>query len=360
MNIESALIIYNKRAISNEIHVTIGIHERFIHFFLLLLFSSPLFAQNDSIQQISAPSFNTSFQSEKIKKSFINEQEIHYSYDRKKVEKVAIINAGLYGSSMIGLYTAWYKNYPMGKFHTFNDLAEWQQMDKIGHSYSAYTMGKFSMEMWRHTGIERKKRILIGGLSGAAYQTVIEVLDGFSSEWGWSWGDIGANIVGSGLLMAQEFAWDEQKFQLKTSFHRKKYDEAILNQRSDVLFGHTSAERFLKDYNGQTYWMSAGIKSLFPSSTLPSWLQISIGTGAEGMFGATENIGKDNNGNVIFSRPDIKRYRQWYIAPDVDLTKIKTKRKGIKTALFILNSLKFPMPALEYSNNRFKWNWVSF
>ena len=360
MNIESALISSNKRAYSKEMYAIMDIRNRLIHFLLFLLFSSPLIAQNDSIQKISPLSFNTSGQSDTIKKNLINEQKIDFLYDRKKVEKIALINAGLYGSSMAALYAAWYKNYPMGKFHSFNDLSEWQQIDKIGHLYSAYTMGRFSMEMWRHTGIERKKRILIGGLSGAAYQTVIEILDGFSSEWGWGWGDIGANILGSGLLMAQEFAWDQQKIQLKTSFHRKKYDEAILNQRSDVLFGKSSAERFLKDYNGQTYWMSAGIKSLFPSSTLPSWLQVSIGTGAEGMFGATENIGKDNNGNVTFSRPDIKRYRRWYFAPDVDLTKIKTKRKGIKTALFILNSLKFPMPSLEYSNNQFKWNWISF
>ena len=280
--------------------------------------------------------------------------------NKTRLKTVAITQIGLYGGSMIGLYNAWYKNYPQSKFHTFNDWEEWQQMDKIGHMYSAYTMSKFSMELLKSTGLERKKRIWLGGLTGAAYQTIIEILDGFSDEWGWSWGDIGANLIGSGALIAQELAWNEQRLQLKTSFHRKNYDDAVLNNRSDVLFGKSAAERFLKDYNGQTYWLSANLKSFFPTSTIPKWFQISIGTGAEGMFGARENIATDKNGSITFDGRAIKKYRQWYLAPDIDLTKIKTKHKSIKTILFILNSLKFPTPALELSNGKLKFNWIQF
>ena len=280
--------------------------------------------------------------------------------NKTRLKTVAITQIGLYGGSMIGLYNAWYKNYPQSKFHTFNDWEEWQQMDKIGHMYSAYTMSKFSMELLKSTGLERKKRIWLGGLTGAAYQTIIEILDGFSDEWGWSWGDIGANLIGSGALIAQELAWNEQRLQLKTSFHRKNYDDAVLNNRSDVLFGKSAAERFLKDYNGQTYWLSVNVKSFFQESTIPKWLQLSIGTGAEGMFGARENIATDKNGRITFDRRAIKKYRQWYLAPDIDLTKIKTKHKSIKKILFIVNSLKFPTPALELSNGKLKFNWIQF
>ena len=279
---------------------------------------------------------------------------------RLRVKIVAAANIVVYSTSMAALYSAWYTDYPQTNFHTFNDIAEWQQIDKIGHAYSAYTVGKLSMELWRWTGIERKKRIWIGGMSGAFYQTVIEVLDGFSAEWGWSWGDFGANMLGSGMLVAQELAWDEQRVQIKFSFHRKNHDPSSLNKRSDELFGKSLSERALKDYNGQTYWLSTSIRSFFPKSKWPAWLQVSIGTGGEGMFGATENIGKDKNGNITFSRSDIKRYRQWYLAPDIDLTKIKTKHKGIKAALTLFNIVKFPMPSLEYSNGKFKFNLLSF
>ena len=306
-------------------------------------------------------SVNTSFAQDSIvtvkRDGFINTDQGKVN---RRVRIITAANIVGYGGVMAGLYSAWYKDYPQSNFHTFNDFPEWKQIDKIGHVFSAYIESKLSMEMWRWTGIERKKRIWIGGMSGAFYQTVIEVLDAYSAEWGWSWADIGANFIGSGMLIAQELAWDEQRIQLKFSFHRKNYADPSLDQRSDKIFGKSFAERFLKDYNGQTYWVSVNIRSFFPKSKWPAWLNVSIGTGAEGMFGANENVGKDDNGNIVFNRPDIKRVRQWYLAPDIDLTKIKTNRKGIKLLLTGLNVIKFPMPSLEYSNGKFRFNAIAF
>lgn len=272
---------------------------------------------------------------------------------------VAIGNVAGYGGVMIGLYSAWYKNYPQSNMHAYNDIKEWMQIDKIGHAYSAYAESKASMEMWRWTGISRKKQIWIGGLSGAVYQTIIETLDGFSAEWGWSWPDFGANIIGSGMFIAQELAWNDQRIQFKWSFHRKSYSDPMLSNRSNELFG-TGVQRFLKDYNGQSYWLSTAPAAWIPNCKLPAWLQISIGSGAEGMFGGYSNIGKNPDGSIHFSRPDIKRYRQWYLAPDIDLTKIHTRKKGIKTLLNIINIIKFPTPGLELSNGKLKWRWLIF
>jgi uncharacterized protein YfiM (DUF2279 family) len=332
-----------------------------LSFFFLLVTSLQLMAQ-DTLQTTKNDTLSHSLQGRLV--SLVAPYN-DYSYlpketKAKRIKIIAATNIIGYSAAMAGLYAAWYKDYPQSNFHTFNDIGEWKGIDKIGHAYSAYAESKASMELWRWTGIERKKRIWIGGMSGAFYQTVIETLDGFSKEWGWSWGDFGANILGSGMLVAQELAWDEQRIQFKFSFHHKSYNDPTLIQRSNKIFGTSTAERFLKDYNGQTYWLSANLKSFFPKSKLPAWLQVSIGTGAEGMFGANENIGKDANGTINFSRTDIKRYRQWYLAPDIDLTKIKTKRKGIKVALNILNIVKFPMPSLEYSNGRFKFNALTF
>ena len=279
---------------------------------------------------------------------------------KKRIKGMAIAQSTAYAVGMIGLYSTWYKNYPQGSFRFFNDVDEWKGMDKIGHAYSAYAESKASMELWRWTGISRKKRIWYGGLSGAAYQTVIEVLDGFSKEWGWSWADFAANMAGSGMLIAQELAWDEQRIQFKWSFHKKRYGAAVLNERSNDIFGKSRAERFLKDYNGQTYWLSTSLKPFFPESRLPNWLQISVGTGIEGVFGARSNVAYDENGNTTFYQPQIDRYRQWYLAPDIDLTKIKTRKKGIKVALQVLNILKFPTPSLEYSRNGFNINFLHF
>ena len=279
---------------------------------------------------------------------------------RKRVRAIAITNIVAYSGAMVGLYAAWYSNYEKTGFHSFNDSREWLQMDKVGHLYSAYAESVASMEFWRWTGIERKKRIWLGGMSGAAYQTVIEVLDGFSEGWGWSWADFGANIIGSGALVAQELAWDDQRIKFKFSFNRKQYEDDELNVRSDELFGKSNPERYLKDYNGQTYWASVNIASFMPRSKWPPWLAVAVGYGAEGMFGGTENIGKDDDGNINFYRPDIKRYRQWFLAPDLDLSKIKTRSKALKIALSVLNVFKFPAPSLELSRGRLGFHWIHF
>ncbi len=44
-------------------------------------------------------------------------------------------------------------------------------------------------------------------------------------------------------------------------------------------------------------------------------------------------------------------YRQYYLSMDIDLTKIKTRRKFVKTLGFLMNSVKIPAPALQISKN---------
>ena len=78
------------------------------------------------------------------------------------------------------------------------------------------------------------------------------------------------------------------------------------------------------------------------------------------MFGGTKNLAIDKNGNVTFDRRDIQRYRQWYLAPDIDLTKINSKSKVVKVLLFVANSFKFPTPSLEFSKGSFKAHWITF
>ncbi len=265
-----------------------------------------------------------------------------------------------YGGSLVALSNVWYKKYAQSSFHFFNDNNDWLQMDKAGHFFSAYTAGRFSMEAWKWAGASRKQSIWIGGLSGTAFLTVIEILDGFSAEWGFSPGDMLANLTGSATFISQQLAWDEQRIQIKFSFHRIDYGDASLNQRADQLFGNRLVERMLKDYNGQTYWVSVNLKSFFKQSHLPSWLNISLGYGADGMFGGSSNTAKDNNGNIIFSRQDISRYRQWYIAPDIDLTRIRTKSKFLRTTFYLFNSIKFPTPSIGFSKKGVEWNWIHF
>jgi hypothetical protein len=274
--------------------------------------------------------------------------------NKDRVWLITGINVVGYGSSLIILNNTWYKNFPHTSFHTFNDSKEWLQTDKVGHAWTAYTTGRLSTAMWRWAGLPQKRAALVGGLSGAAYLTVIEFLDAHSSQWGWSWSDIAANITGSGVFIGQELLWKEQRIQYKFSFHHKNYGGSQLNDRADDLFGKSWYERMLKDYNAQTFWFSANLKSFFKQSNLPAWLNVSLGYGADGMFGGFENAWTDQLGNDV-TRYDIPRKRQFYLAPDIDFTKIKTNKKWLRTAFSFLNSFKCPAPVLMIdSKGKFK------
>lgn len=267
-----------------------------------------------------------------------------------------LIGAGTaagYGGSFVFLNEAWYKNYPRSGFHFFDDSGEWMQIDKLGHVWTAYQTSRLTSEMWKWAGVPENKAVLLGSGSSLLYMLSIEYLDGRSAEWGWSWADAGADIAGAALYATQQLAWSEQKLQIKFSAFPKNY-EASLNRRVDDLYGNSFQGRLLKDYNAQTYWLSANIKSFLPQLNFPQWLNVSVGYGAEGMFGGYENIAYDKNGNLTFDRRDIKRYRQWFLAPDVDFTRIKTNSKFLKTAFVALNVLKFPAPAIEFSNGKFR------
>lgn len=275
---------------------------------------------------------------------------LHHPDGRKWL--IGGISAASYTGSLVLLNEAWYKNYPKSSFHTFNDIREWQQMDKLGHAWSTYNLTRGLTSAWRWAGVKGDGPVLLGSGSAFSYVMIIELLDAHSAEWGWSWGDVGANTLGTALYAAQELGWREQRILYKYSGHVKHYGE--LEARADELFGTTTGERLLKDYNGQTYWLSASPRSFFPQSRFPAWLNIAVGHGGAGMLGGFENRAVDKNGNITFDRSDIVRHRQWYLSPDIDLSKIPTNSKVVRTAFTILNMLKLPAPALELSRGKLK------
>lgn len=283
------------------------------------------------------------------------------AHDNSRKWLIGGITTAGYGGSFLFLSQAWYNEFPRTTFHTFNDAGEWLQVDKAGHAWTAYHTSRFTTNMWRWAGVENNKALLLGTGSSFLYMLSIEYLDGRSSQWGWSWADVGANFFGATLYAAQELKWKEQRVGLKFSSHYTNYGEQILQDRADDLYGTSFQGRLLKDYNAQTYWLSVNMKSFLPTLSLPAWLNVSIGYGAEGMYGGYENIARSKtDGSIIFDRRDIKRYRQFYLAPDVDLTKIKTKSKFLKSAFSALNVLKFPTPALVLSNGRLKLKAVAY
>ena len=248
-----------------------------------------------------------------------------------------ISEASTYAISLIALNQLWYADYPRSKFHFINDNGEWLQMDKMGHISSSYYTGVAGIKAYEWAGFSRKQAIWYGGMTGSIFLTIVEYLDGTSKQWGASSGDLIANTTGSFLAIGQALKWNEQKIQLKYSYSPTKW----ANMNPEQL-GSTHLERALKDYNGQTYWITFNIKSLLNIKyvNVPSWLSFALGYGANAMI---QPYGEEKD-NV---------YRQYYASFDIDLNKIKTKSKIVNSLLYTFGFLKFPLPTVEFSNGNF-------
>lgn len=250
---------------------------------------------------------------------------------------LAITEASLGAITLVGLDQLWYADYKRSKFHTINDNAEWLQMDKLGHTFTSYQLGKHGAQLLNWSGVSKKDQLIYGSTLGFTFLTAVEVFDGFSEEWGFSWGDIVANASGTGLYVGQELLWNEQRIQLKFSFHQTKF--ATLQPEK---LGKGFLEQILKDYNGQTYWLSVNLHSFFKDKNIPKWLNLAIGYGADGMLSGVKDI--DNQLLTNF-----ERQRQFYLSFDVNLTNIKTDSKFLKSLFDVVNVVKVPFPTLEFN-----------
>ncbi|MDG1477327.1 MAG: DUF2279 domain-containing protein [Vicingaceae bacterium] len=265
-----------------------------------------------------------------------------YSEDFKPGRMGLVAGGGsvFYGGMLTGLATVWYEDNNFIGFHFKNDNAGWLQIDKYGHAYTTYAMGKLGMNAMRWTGSKRKKAIWWGGSYGFLFMTSVEILDGHYAEWGFSPMDAVANASGSLLLIGQELAFKKQILTYKFSYHHTE-----LAQLRPGLLGDSDISRVVADYNGQTFWWSLNLRSVFKHQEyLPKWLNIAGGYGAYGMLSSENNPRIYRDGAFLLP---VERYRSYYLSLDIDFDQIPTRSKFLKSTFFFLNMIKVPLPTFE-------------
>jgi hypothetical protein len=300
--------------------------------------------------------------------------------NKPRVALVTGIEGGLYAVANVWWSSAWYSKYNRSKFHFFNDWGEWNQMDKIAHAFNGYFESKWTYDLYHWAGVKEKNAIWIGMLAGMAWQSSIEINDGFQKKWGFSWGDMTMNAAGALLFGIQQYVWHDQRIQLKISafpVKYSKYDDPQITERADKLYGTSFTEILLKDYNAMTFWLSASPGTFIknPKSKYPKWLEFSFGYGAGGMLGGYKNtwsksdlggdIALDNSDPTdLVDRTDIQRLHRFYFSFDIDWTKLPVKKHWAKGLMKVLNIVKFPFPALEVNDNhqgsKVAWHWIKF
>ncbi len=264
-----------------------------------------------------------------------------------------LLATGVYfAGSMFVMQNTWYKDRDMVPFHFYNDNKAYLQVDKFGHAFGAYVISYSGFHYMLKQGFPRNKALIWGGSLGFVLQLPIEIMDGIHEGWGFSWGDVAANAVGSALVVGQELLFREQVIRYKFSYWESEYA-----RNANGYLGTNSLNRIFDDYNGHTYWLSMPIDKIARTRLIPSYVNIAAGYSANGMYGEYENISSYNGVDI----PETTRYRQFLLSLDVDFSKIETRSGFLRSAFYVMNFIKIPFPAVEFnSKGEVRGYWVYF
>jgi hypothetical protein len=259
--------------------------------------------------------------------------------NKKRLNLIRYGGAATYTVGMIGLNELWYRQSGRQSFSFFNDAAEWKQVDKVGHFYSTFQVSHLTYKSLAWANVAEKRCAISGALVGFGILSSIEIFDGFSSGYGASVSDLAANASGSLLFWGQMAGWQEVRIHPKFSFSRS----SKAPQNPDLL-GKSFSEEVLKDYNGQTYWLSIDMDKFM---RFPKWLNLAAGYGANNMVNARDS-------------QNIDPYRQFYLSVDFDLTSFHPKSKALRALIFFANMVKLPAPAIEFSPKGIRGHVLTF
>lgn len=229
-------------------------------------------------------------------------------------------------------------------FHTLDfteDWKKWQQMDKLGHFTDAYFTSDLAGKLYRWSGFSGSTSVWLGALSGWIWMLQIELSDAFMAEWGFSWGDMLTNTLGSGFYVLQQFNYD-----LLGGIHPK-----FSWHKSDAWSKgkyYREPGGLIEDYEGMTFWITVNPHHYFPDSwrnSYPDWLAplgIAFGQSAK-------NIAGNPWGG----------YKEYFVGLDIDLRKIPVADDSdlfrfIKSEF---NFLRLPLPTIRFSPSG---TWVGF
>ena len=256
----------------------------------------------------------------------------------------------VWAGSMTGLWAVWYKDAQSANWHSFDDSKNWLQMDKAGHFYTAYKLNQLNTDLFQWTGLSKRKALWIGAGISFGYQATLEVLDGRTVEWGFSWSDLTANTLGVLGYMGQQLAWEEERIIPKFSYAPTKYASV----RPEVL-GSNFAESLLKDYNGQTYWLSFSPGTFTKGDRFPEWICFSVGYSADQKIVGDKEYYLDPSSGIEYHSK-----RELLFSMDIDFSRIPVKRPWLRVLLKQLNYLKVPFPSLLIRDGKAMGSWTGY
>jgi hypothetical protein len=236
--------------------------------------------------------------------------------------KLAFVGVGTAGTmAVIHVYqkNAWWSG-QRRSFHVVNDWEYALNIDKIGHFYGANLISNLFSSSLQWAGIESKKSLIYGALLGSIFGLYVEFEDGFATDWGFSPGDAGADLLGAWYPVAQEYFPILKNFNFKWSYI----------PTSQLKSGKKKI--FIDDHEGQTMWLSISVVNFLPEKIrkfYPVFLNLALGYGVRDL---------DGRGGGV---------REFYISLDYDLEKLPGDGWLWGLIKKNLNYIHLPAPAIR-------------
>ena len=235
-----------------------------------------------------------------------------------------VIATGLVGGILVGSlvssYYDWWKD-SAERFHFTDDGVFGNYslgMDKIGHLYTSYFYFHTFRNVMLWGGYDRSAALWWSAGTSAFFALSIEVGDGMS-PYGFSFSDLGFNMIGLGYGMLQTEVPFLNNFLLKWSYVPAD--------------GYRWPPRFTDHYDAHTYWLAINVHNLLPEgarSYWPDWLQVAVGYGVD----------------------ESQTRRELVIGLDLNLGAFRTEQPDVRLLLQTADLYHFPAPALEFTEGK--------
>ena len=196
----------------------------------------------------------------------------------------------------------WFDNYHRG-------------IDKFGHIYSTslFSQNLYSIARW--AGYNRTNASWLSAGSALTVLTAMEVWDGHFKSWGFSPGDLTANVIGALLPVAQRHIEFMHNMDYKMSYN---------------FFADKAEDSGVHDYDHMTFWLTVNPAGFFKKLKIVQTLKfLNIAAG----FGITSGLPHE---------------QELYLALDYNLKKIKVKNVYLRHIIEVFDRFHLPAPAIRF------------
>jgi hypothetical protein len=241
------------------------------------------------------------------------------------------IVAGSLSAAWLGMHIYYSNTWWKDKAHYFKfaqDPYYARDVDKLSHIYTADLITVSSAKFYEWSGMNPALALAIGSATAIAYETYIEINDGYAPIWGFDWGDMAANFIGALYPIAQKYVKPLRSFNVKWSFVPQWLSNKF-RKYPDLL----------DDYTSMKFWITVNPKDLLPKKIAkyyPSFLGFGLGINLQN---ASHTTGTTN------------AYREYYLAFDIDVTRLPGNTDFLKKLKEVLNFYHLPTPGIKIYKN---------